>query len=69
MQDKIALLALINLVFCPFVLVWQILYCFFNYAELIKREPGWLGVRKWSLYGRYELNKEIKRIIEIILNE
>ena len=36
----------------PVILLWQILYSFFNYAEIIKREPGSLGVRRWSHYGR-----------------
>ena len=50
----------------PLIFFWQILYCFFNYAELIKREPGSLGVRKWSRYGKLylrhlnELDHELK---------
>ncbi|XP_018329383.1 autophagy-related protein 9A isoform X2 [Agrilus planipennis] len=64
-------LALANLVFAPLVFIWQILYAFFNYAEVIKREPGSLGVRNWSLYGRlylrhfneldHELNARLNR--------
>jgi autophagy-related protein 9 len=54
-QNKVALLALVNLLLMPLVLVWQILHCFFNYVEVIKREPGSLGVRKWSQYGRIYL--------------
>ncbi|NWH58296.1 ATG9A protein, partial [Geococcyx californianus] len=49
------LLGLANLLFCPCVLVWQLLYAFFSYAEGIKREPGSLGTRRWSLYGRHYL--------------
>ena len=50
----------------PLIFLWQILYCFFNYAEVIKREPGSLGVRKWSQYGKLylrhlnELDHELK---------
>ena len=50
----------------PLIFIWQILYCFFNYAEVIKREPGSLGVRKWSRYGKLylrhlnELDHELK---------
>ena len=44
-----------NLVMMPLIFIWQVLYCFFNYAELIKREPGSLGVRKWSHYGKLYL--------------
>ena len=55
LQNKIALLAVLNFIFMPLILFWQILYSFFNYAELVKREPGSLGVRKWSQYGRIYL--------------
>ncbi|KAJ8024436.1 Autophagy-related protein 9A [Holothuria leucospilota] len=44
-----------NLILSPFIFVWQILYSFFSYAELIKREPSALGARKWSLYARLYL--------------
>ena len=46
---------LVYLVLAPLILLWQVLYAFFNYAELIKREPGSLGSRRWSLYGRLYL--------------
>uniref|UniRef100_A0A8C1BCX1 Autophagy-related protein 9 n=1 Tax=Cyprinus carpio carpio TaxID=630221 RepID=A0A8C1BCX1_CYPCA len=51
----ILLTGLVNLLLCPFVLVWQVLYAFFSYAEVIKREPGSLGARRWSLFGRLYL--------------
>ncbi|XP_074708323.1 autophagy-related protein 9B isoform X2 [Strix uralensis] len=60
------LLGLANLLLCPCVLVWQLLYAFFSYAEVIKREPSSLGARRWSLYGRHylrhfnELNHELQ---------
>ncbi|KAG7172558.1 autophagy-related protein 9A-like [Homarus americanus] len=44
-----------NLVLFPFVLIFQILYSFFYYAEMIKREPGSLGSRRWSHYGEVYL--------------
>ncbi|XP_031789618.1 autophagy-related protein 9 isoform X1 [Nasonia vitripennis] len=60
-----------NLVLCPLILLWQILYSFFNYGELLKREPGALGTRMWSLYGKlylrhfneldHELNARLNR--------
>ncbi|XP_076683763.1 autophagy-related protein 9 isoform X3 [Andrena cerasifolii] len=60
-----------NLILCPLILLWQILYSFFNYGEIIKREPGTLGTRMWSLYGRlylrhfneldHELNARLNR--------
>ncbi|XP_011304017.1 autophagy-related protein 9A isoform X2 [Fopius arisanus] len=60
-----------NLILCPVIVLWQILYSFFNYGEIIKREPGTLGTRMWSLYGRlylrhfneldHELNARLNR--------
>lgn len=51
----ILLIGLANLFLCPFILVWQVLYAFFSYTEIIRREPGSLGARRWSLYGRLYL--------------
>lgn len=48
-------LAFANLLFSPLILLWQILHAFFSYAEIIKREPGSLGIRHWSMYGRLYL--------------
>merc|ERR1719186_2520314 len=55
LKTHILILGCVNLVLMPVILLWQILYSFFNYAEVIKREPGSLGIRKGSLYGRYYL--------------
>ncbi|KAH0627731.1 hypothetical protein JD844_003872, partial [Phrynosoma platyrhinos] len=52
---SMVLLGLANLLLCPFILVWQVLYAFFSYTEVLKREPGSLGARRWSLYGRLYL--------------
>ncbi|XP_059823448.1 autophagy-related protein 9A isoform X1 [Hypanus sabinus] len=52
LSGRILWIGITNLLLCPLVLVWQILYAFFSYAEVIKREPGSLGARCWSLYGR-----------------
>uniref|UniRef100_A0A8C2T4A9 Autophagy-related protein 9 n=1 Tax=Coturnix japonica TaxID=93934 RepID=A0A8C2T4A9_COTJA len=49
------LLGAANLLLCPLVLVWQLLYAFFSYAEVLRRRPGVLGTRRWSLYGRLYL--------------
>ncbi|KAJ0183714.1 hypothetical protein K1T71_000137 [Dendrolimus kikuchii] len=55
LERQILLLALFNILFAPFIQAWQILYFFFNYAELIKRSPASLGLRTWSLYARVTL--------------
>ncbi|XP_056630405.1 autophagy-related protein 9A [Diorhabda sublineata] len=45
-------LALINLCLFPIIFLWQILYNFYSYGDLIKREPGRMGIRNWSLYSK-----------------
>ncbi|XP_059059836.1 autophagy-related protein 9A [Achroia grisella] len=55
LEKQIMTLALINFLLAPLIQAWQILYFFFNYAELIKRSPGSLGLRTWSLYARVTL--------------
>ena len=36
----------------PVIFVWQLLQFLYNYTELIRRDPGVLGMRKWSNYGK-----------------
>ncbi|KAK3892909.1 hypothetical protein Pcinc_003249 [Petrolisthes cinctipes] len=55
LNKRFLYLGIANLVLFPFVLLFQILYSFFNYAEVIKREPGSLGSRRWSHYGEVYL--------------
>ncbi|XP_022080013.1 autophagy-related protein 9A-like isoform X2 [Acanthaster planci] len=55
LSKHILWIALANFVLCPFILLWQILYSFFNYVDLIKRDPSTLGTRRWSLYSRLYL--------------
>ncbi|XP_069473020.1 autophagy-related protein 9A isoform X2 [Ambystoma mexicanum] len=50
--SRILWIGVANLLLCPLILIWQILYAFFSYTEMLKREPGSLGARCWSLYGR-----------------
>ncbi|XP_026874508.2 autophagy-related protein 9A [Electrophorus electricus] len=52
LSSRILWIGVANLLLCPVVLVWQTLHAFFSYTEVIKREPGSLGARGWSLYGR-----------------
>lgn len=55
LRKRIEYTALVNFLFCPVILVWRVLYAFFDYADLLKRDPGSLGARRWSYYGRYFL--------------
>uniref|UniRef100_A0ABK9N763 Autophagy-related protein 9 n=1 Tax=Glossina morsitans morsitans TaxID=37546 RepID=A0ABK9N763_GLOMM len=47
--------ALANLIFSPLIFIWQIIYFSFTYANILKKEPGALGMRTWSNYGRLYL--------------
>ncbi|XP_055715045.1 autophagy-related protein 9A [Phlebotomus papatasi] len=55
LSKQITWVALSNLILCPLIFLWQLMYFFFNYAELLKREPGKLGTRCWSQYGKLYL--------------
>ncbi|XP_066584747.1 autophagy-related protein 9A isoform X2 [Prorops nasuta] len=71
LSNHILWVGIANILLCPLILLWQILYSFFNYGEIIKREPGTLGTRMWSMYGRlylrhfneldHELNARLNR--------
>ncbi|XP_043514678.1 autophagy-related protein 9A isoform X2 [Frieseomelitta varia] len=71
LSKHILWVGIVNFLLCPLIFFWQILYLFFNYGEIIKREPGTLGTRMWSLYGRlylrhfneldHELNARLSR--------
>ncbi|XP_050772798.1 autophagy-related protein 9A isoform X1 [Gopherus flavomarginatus] len=52
LSGRILWIGIANFILCPLILIWQILYAFFSYTEILKREPGSLGARCWSLYGR-----------------
>lgn len=55
MSNRILLVGLANLVLSPFIFFYQLLLSFFSYADLIKRDPSSLGMRKWSLFSRLYL--------------
>ncbi|EZA55900.1 Autophagy-related protein 9A [Ooceraea biroi] len=71
LSKSILWVGIANFVLCFLILLWQVLYTFFNYAETIKREPSFLAMRTWSLYGRlylrhfneldHELNARLSR--------
>ena len=52
MRRTVLWMGIANLVFFPFVFLYQVLFSFFSYADLIKREPDVFGTRKYSNYGR-----------------
>lgn len=53
LSRNIMILAMINLLLSPMLLIWQVLYFFYSNAALVKRDPVVLGLRNWSLYARW----------------
>ncbi|XP_004458326.2 autophagy-related protein 9B [Dasypus novemcinctus] len=51
----VVLLAAVNLALSPLVLAWQVLHAFYSHVELLRREPGALGARRWSRLARLQL--------------
>ncbi|KAK2096885.1 Autophagy- protein 9B [Saguinus oedipus] len=51
----VLLLAALNLALSPLVLAWQVLHAFYSHVELLRREPGALGARRWSRLARLQL--------------
>lgn len=51
LSRQITWIALAYLILSPLIFLWNLMVFFFSYADIIKREPGTLGVRCWSQYG------------------
>ncbi|XP_027430381.1 autophagy-related protein 9B [Zalophus californianus] len=54
-RRTVLLLAAVNLALSPLVLAWQVLHAFYSHAELLRREPGALGARRWSRLAHLQL--------------
>ncbi|KAM8774890.1 autophagy-related protein 9B isoform 2-T2 [Rhynchonycteris naso] len=54
-RRTVLLLAAANLALSPLVLAWQVLHAFYSHVELLRREPGALGARRWSRLARLQL--------------
>uniref|UniRef100_A0A8C0JZM5 Autophagy-related protein 9 n=1 Tax=Canis lupus dingo TaxID=286419 RepID=A0A8C0JZM5_CANLU len=54
-RRTVLLLAAMNLALSPLVLAWQVLHAFYSHAELLRREPGALGARRWSRLAHLQL--------------
>ncbi|XP_069966342.1 autophagy-related protein 9A isoform X2 [Bactrocera oleae] len=62
--------AVANLILAPVIFVWQCLYFLFSYANILRKEPGTLGMRTWSNYGRLYLRhfNELEHELDARLN-
>ncbi|XP_023932449.1 autophagy-related protein 9A [Lingula anatina] len=70
LSRRLIIFSILNALLSPLIFVWQILTYFYTYAEIIKRQPGSLGARRWSLYGRLYLRhfNELDHEFEARLN-
>ncbi|VDN18804.1 unnamed protein product [Gongylonema pulchrum] len=55
LERIITYMAVGNFVFFPVVFFYQVLYFFFTYGELLKRDPSSFAIRRYSNYGRNKL--------------
>uniref|UniRef100_A0A7E4VGZ5 Autophagy-related protein 9 n=1 Tax=Panagrellus redivivus TaxID=6233 RepID=A0A7E4VGZ5_PANRE len=70
LRKTIMLFALANFFLMPLIFVYQLLFTFFSCADLLKREPGAFGMRKYSNYGREKLRhfNELDHELRLRLN-
>jgi len=70
MQLTVAVMALANLIFFPFVFIYQVLFSFISYSEHFQRDPNVFGMRKYTNYGREKLRhfNEMDHELEARLN-
>lgn len=55
LSRRIFIIGVINLILAPVISIWTILYFFFENFAIFRSDPGLLGSRRWSLYGRHFL--------------
>ncbi|XP_067638182.1 autophagy-related protein 9A isoform X3 [Eurosta solidaginis] len=62
--------AIANLILAPVIFIWQCLYFSFSYANVLRKDPGTLGMRTWSNYGRLYLRhfNELEHELDARLN-
>lgn len=53
LKTRIVVLALLNILLLPFLVVFVALYAVFRYGEQFYKNPGSIGTRQWSLAARW----------------
>ena len=66
LQRRIVLLAVINLLLLPFLIVFVALYALFRYGEQFYKDPGSAGARQWSLAAKwyFRAHNEMPHVLE-----
>ncbi|KAI9341801.1 APG9-domain-containing protein [Zopfochytrium polystomum] len=57
LQKRFTMMALLNLLFAPFLLVLMILYFLFRSAEEYQKDPSSLGARQYTPYARWKFRE------------
>ena len=70
LKNRFKTMTIINVFCLPFILLFQLTYFFFKYAEEYRREPYLLGLRQYSHYSRWKFREynELPHIFENRLN-
>ncbi|GAB6026770.1 hypothetical protein CHUAL_013269 [Chamberlinius hualienensis] len=71
LSNRILWIGFINFILTPFMFLWEILSSVFYFVEVLRREPTYFAIRRWSLYSRlylrhfneldHELNARLSR--------
>lgn len=57
LKKRFIIMAWLNIIFSPFILLFQIAFFFFRFVEELKNEPTSLGLRQWSSYARWKFKQ------------
>ncbi|KAL5276671.1 ATG9A family protein [Megaselia abdita] len=70
LSKQIMWVAIVNFLMIPFIFCYQIIHFSFGYVAILRKEPGSLGIRTWSNYGRLYLRhfNELDHELEARLN-
>ncbi|KJE90584.1 hypothetical protein CAOG_01880 [Capsaspora owczarzaki ATCC 30864] len=70
LRKRFFFMAVVNLLFAPFIMVFMLTYFFFRYTEEFRNRPTTVGARQWTPYARWWLREfnELPHIFQARLN-
>ncbi|KAJ3416829.1 autophagy protein atg9 [Chytridiales sp. JEL 0842] len=70
LKKRFAMMALLNLMFAPFLMILMVMFFFFRYAEEYQKNPSSIGARQYSPYARLKFREfnELPDIFQKRLN-
>lgn len=71
LKTKVLIGGILNLVFLPFVLFFQVMYMFFKYSQEFQQNPMLIGQRQWTILAQWTFREynEFDHIFEMRLNK